>query len=83
MSLDTRYIIQYEGPFGENELENQLEALNCLSNSFGFEILGYDTIQGEVKNSADEEIIEIVKKSTPIQILSRRDGGRWKEIWSL
>lgn len=82
MSLDSKYIIQYEGPFGKTELEEQLEQLNGLPNSHGFQHLGYDYIFGETKWSADEEIIEIAKKSTPIQILKSQDTF-WNEIYNI
>ena len=82
MSLDSKYLIQYEGPFGKDELENQLKELNDLGNSFGFTLLGYDFIIGEVKHSADEEIIEIVKKSTPIQVLKSQDTF-WENIYKI
>lgn len=88
MSLDTKYLIQYEGPFGRyqdgrDEWKEQLKKLNALPNSYGFEEIGYDTIIGYVKHSADEEIIGIAKESTPIQILKRQDGGFWDEIFNV
>lgn len=70
MSLDKKYIIQYEGPFGDDELDGQLKKLNSLRNSFGFNRWGYDTIVGEVKHSSDEDIIKISQESTPIQIMA-------------
>lgn len=80
MSLDTKYIIQYEGPFGEEEWNTQLKELNELPNSFGFKEFGYETIIGEVKNSADEEIIKIAQESSVIHILKNK-GGFWVEIF--
>jgi hypothetical protein len=82
MSIDTRYLIQYEGPFGEEEWKEQLDSLNALPNSFGFREFGYETIIGEVKNSADEEVKEIALRSSPTHILKRTDqSGFWVEIY--
>jgi hypothetical protein len=82
MSCDTQYIIQYEGPFGETELLEQLSELNKLDSSYGFRLWGYDTIQGDVKWSADEEIVKIAKKSSVINIISRNDStGYWEDVY--
>lgn len=81
MSIDTKYLIQYEGPFGKEEWDTQLKELNSLPNSFGFQEFGYETIIGEVKNSADKEIVEITKKSSVVHVLKSHGGGYWEEIF--
>ena len=81
MSQDSKYIIQYEGPFSDSEWNGQLKELNAIPNAFEFKEFGYETIIGEVKWSADEEIIKIAKKSSPLQILKRTESY-WKDIYN-
>lgn len=81
MSLDARYIVQYEGPFGENELEDHIKNLDAVEGSYGFVVLGYDTVMGETKHIPDNEIIKA--SGDPVQIMRREDGGFWKEIYSI
>jgi hypothetical protein len=80
MSILKQYIIQYEGPFGKDELQQQVDALN--EEGFGFKVWHYDTIQGGTQHVSEEKIIEIAKKSTPIQIM-RRAESFWEEIWRI
>jgi hypothetical protein len=79
MSLDAKYIVQYEGPFPEKYLENK-------SKEYGhyFSVWGYDTIIGETNHSPDDEIINIAKShGDAIQILRRLDDSCWEEIYRI
>lgn len=83
MSIDSKYIINYQGPFGDTELEDVVEKLNALPSSFGFQKWGYDQIQGETKWSRDDEVIEIaLGASTLLQVIRRDDDRRWEVIYN-
>lgn len=77
MSRDSRYIIQYEGPFPDNYLEQK-------SKEYGdyFDVWGYDTIKGERKYIPDDEIINIAKShGDALQVLRLEDESKWEIIW--
>lgn len=81
MGIYKQYIIQYEGPFGETELADQIKELNEVG--WDWKLWDYDTIQGETKFGSDEEIIKIANKSTPIQIMKRYEDSFWEELWNI
>lgn len=81
MGLHKKYLITYEGPFGKTELEEQIKELNEVG--WDWKLWDYDIIQGETKSGSDEEIINIARKSTPIQIMKRYDSDFWEKIWSI
>ncbi len=77
MSRDSRYIIQYDGPFPDNYLEEKAKEYG-----YDLDVWGYDTIKGERKYIPDEEIIDIAKShGDAIQVLRKEDEGRWEIIW--
>lgn len=79
MSRDRKYLIQLEGPFGDTEVEDVLKKLNDIG--WNFKLWAYDTITGETKWSKDEEVLELIRATTPIQILARYDDDFWEEIF--
>lgn len=82
MSTSYRYLIQLEGPFGETEVEKVIQELNGLPTETEFKLYGYDTIFGIVNRNHEEEVVKIVTKTTPIQILSCPDDGKFENIWT-
>ena len=78
MSRDAKYIIQYEGPFPGNYLEEKCGDYP----GYDFRVWGYDTLQGETKHSPDEDIIEIaVSHGDVIQVMRKLDEAPWEEIY--
>ncbi len=83
MSRDAKYVIQLEGPFGDDEIAGVFSAMPPQTFESSKQVLGYDTLIVETKWSRDEEVIAAAKKSSPIQILRRNDDDFWIEIWNI
>jgi len=82
MSLDSQYIIQYEGPFPKNYLEEKVKEFQDELPCFEAFVFGYDTVAIETKHCPDDRVIKLAKKhGDAIQVVARNEQGRWREIY--
>jgi hypothetical protein len=74
MSCDSRYIVQYEGPFGTDEIQGYKDSYAKEMAVFDFKDLTYGMFFFETKHCPDEKVIKIAKATGAISVVTNDEN---------